>query len=50
MANCYFELEQFDKACLFWKKALDNGYNYKPEWKEIYGISDPIELIKDNCE
>lgn len=50
MANCFFALGNFPKACKFWNIAIEKGYEYKPEWKAIYNIDDPKELIRINCK
>mgnify|MGYP003576082886 CR=1 FL=1 len=50
MANSYFGLGNIDKACEYWKTAVQKGYQYKKEWKEIYNIDDPKELIKKFCK
>jgi tetratricopeptide (TPR) repeat protein len=48
-ANCYFKLNQLDDACFNWRKAIDMGYKYRPEWKALYKIDDPVEMIAKNC-
>lgn len=50
MANSYFNLGNNKKACEFWNIAIQKGYIYKKEWKEIYNIEDPNELIKKYCK
>ena len=50
LANSYFKLNQVNKACEYWRKALDLGYVYKPEWKQEFGIHDPVELVKKWCK
>jgi len=49
MGNCYFALSQNNKACEWWKKAIENGYRYEPQWKEIYKIDDPNVLLLKHC-
>ncbi|WP_445456441.1 tetratricopeptide repeat protein [Flavobacterium sp. HNIBRBA15423] len=50
MANSYCYLGNIEKACEFWNIAIQKGYVYKKEWKEIYNIEDPNELIKKYCK
>ena len=50
MANSYFGLGNIEQACKYWKIAVEKGYTYKPEWKAIYNIDDPKELIKKYCK
>jgi tetratricopeptide (TPR) repeat protein len=49
MANCYAELGQHTQSCFFWKKALEIGYKYNPEWQRTFGIEDPNKLIEKFC-
>jgi tetratricopeptide (TPR) repeat protein len=49
IANSYFGLNNITKACEFWNIAIKKGYKYRKEWKEIYQIEDPNELIKKYC-
>lgn len=49
IANCYFSLGNTAEACRYWKKALEMGYKYKPEWKKEFRIDDPAELVKKYC-
>lgn len=49
IANAYFALKDTSNACIYWQKAIDNDYKYQREWKEQYGIDDPVELIKQHC-
>lgn len=49
IANSYFHLDNKIKACEFWNIAIQKGYKYQKEWKEIYNIDDPNELIKKHC-
>lgn len=50
MANCWFALGNQEEACTCWKKAIESGYVYKPEWKQQYGIDDPKELVRKYCK
>ena len=49
MANSYFGLGNIEKSCEYWNIAVQKGYQYKKEWKVIYNIDDPKELIKKYC-
>ena len=49
LANSYLSIGDIENACIYWRKALENGYVYKIEWKEKYKIADPKELIKQYC-
>jgi tetratricopeptide (TPR) repeat protein len=50
MANAYLAIGNIKKACEFWNVAIRNGYKYQAEWKELYNIENPIELIKIHCK
>lgn len=49
LANCYFKMGDKKQACYYWKQALAHGYVYDPEWKEMYDIDNPVELLKKYC-
>ncbi|RNC92758.1 MAG: tetratricopeptide repeat protein [Allomuricauda sp.] len=48
-ANTFQKLQQIDSACIYWKKAIDNGYVFKEEWREIWNIEDPKLLLSKYC-
>lgn len=50
IANSYFALGDTEKACIYWHMAIKNEYQYNNEWKIIYHIDDPNELIKTYCK
>lgn len=50
LANTYFKQGNTSKACEYWQMAIDKGYKYQPEWKEIYNIDDPVKLIEQYCK
>lgn len=50
MGNAYFALGNIDQACTYWNIAIQKGYQYKKEWKAIYNIDDPVELVKKHCK
>lgn len=50
IANSYFGLGNIEKACEYWKIAIQKGYLYKVEWKKMYNIDDPKDLIKKHCK
>jgi pentatricopeptide repeat protein len=50
MANSYMALGNTEKACEFWNIAIQKGYQYQKEWKTIYNIDDPKELIQKHCK
>ncbi|MGB0524042.1 MAG: tetratricopeptide repeat protein [Flammeovirgaceae bacterium] len=50
IANCYFAIKDQENACKYWKLAIAHGYQYRAEWKELYDIDDPVELIKKHCK
>lgn len=50
MGNSYFAMGNKEKACECWKKAVDIGYIYLPEWKEQYLIDSPHDLLKWHCQ
>ncbi len=49
-ANTYLRMRKIDSSCVYWKKTLDSGYKFNPEWKEIWDIEDPALLISRFCE
>lgn len=49
IANSYMSLGNIEKACEYWKLAIEKGYVYNTTWKSIYNIEDPILLIKKYC-
>ncbi|MCU0441455.1 MAG: tetratricopeptide repeat protein [Bacteroidia bacterium] len=50
IANSYFGLGNINRACEYWRLALNKGYQYKSEWKELYNIDDPKLLIEKYCK
>lgn len=50
MANSYFLIGNYEKACVNWKEALKLGYKYQDEWKLEFGIEDPNILIETYCK
>jgi tetratricopeptide (TPR) repeat protein len=50
IANCYHGLNKMEDACKYWQMALSKGYKYREEWKEMFKIDDPAELIKKYCK
>lgn len=48
-ANTYLKMGDKENACKYWKLAIDNGYVFKEEWREPWGIEDPIILLKKHC-
>lgn len=50
MANSYYALGQVEEACKYWQMAVSKGYVYQTEWKEMYNIDDPLELIQTHCK
>ena len=49
LANCYHKINDYNNACINWKKAIDAGYVYRAEWLNIYNIKDPQILIEEIC-
>lgn len=49
LAKCYYKVGEITNACTYWQKALTEGYVYRNEWREQYGIEDPVELLKKHC-
>lgn len=50
IANSYLGLVNTEKACEYWHTAIQKGYQYKSEWKKMYNIDNPMELIKKYCK
>ncbi|RYE50356.1 MAG: tetratricopeptide repeat protein, partial [Sphingobacteriales bacterium] len=50
VGNVYFDLENLPEACKNWRTAIQNGYQYKKEWKAMYHIDDPVELVSKYCK
>jgi tetratricopeptide (TPR) repeat protein len=48
-ANTYQRMGKIDSSCVYWRKTLENGYRFNPEWKEIWDIEDPVLLISKFC-
>jgi tetratricopeptide (TPR) repeat protein len=49
IANAYHGMGNKEKACDYWKKTIEAGYKYQKEWKKLYNIDDPAELVKKYC-
>jgi tetratricopeptide (TPR) repeat protein len=50
IANSYFGLGNIKEACVYWNIAIQKGYKYKKEWKTIYNLDDPNDLITRYCK
>jgi tetratricopeptide (TPR) repeat protein len=50
IANSYFAMGNTTEACKYWNITIQKGYKYKKEWKAIYNIDDPVELVKKYCQ
>jgi tetratricopeptide (TPR) repeat protein len=50
IANSYLGLGNIEKACVYWNTAVQKGYKYKKEWKTMYNIDDPNELLTKYCK
>lgn len=49
IANCYYHKGEMRKACTYWKAAIKKGYKFQPQWKDQFGIDNPIDLLKKHC-
>ncbi|MEI9943560.1 MAG: tetratricopeptide repeat protein [Chitinophagaceae bacterium] len=50
IANSYFGLGNIKEACIYWNMAIQKGYKYKKEWKAVFHIDDPNELLAKYCK
>lgn len=49
IGNCHQALGNITEACKYWHAAIDNGYQYIPEWKAEFKIDNPVDLINKYC-
>jgi tetratricopeptide (TPR) repeat protein len=48
--NIFLKLNRITDACSNWKRAIELGYIYNPQWKTTYDIDNPVDLIKIYCK